>query len=99
MSHALLKTLKPEADQQIFGGFSSTHHANTWSYKGPAPLHPWEWPVTDHTSNIVHEPVSTCARERLILSFYSCLLLKNCKTNAVKSNTEKIIRWQKQFSP
>ncbi len=45
------------------GVFSSTHHANTWSYKGPAPLHPREWPVTDHTSNIVHEPVSTCTQQ------------------------------------
>lgn len=34
-------------------------YADTWSYKRPAPLHPGEGPVADHTSHIIHEAVST----------------------------------------
>lgn len=38
-----------------------SYYADTWSYKRPAPLHPGERPVADHTSHIIHEAVSTCS--------------------------------------
>lgn len=39
-----------------------SYHADTWSYKGPAPLHPGERPVANHTSDVIHEAVSTCRK-------------------------------------
>ncbi len=55
----------PVKDSESCGvaeGLYQSYHADTWSYKGPAPLHPGERPVANHTSYIIHEAVSTCKK-------------------------------------
>lgn len=37
-----------------------THYADARRNEGPAPLHPGERSIANHTSDIVHEAVSTC---------------------------------------
>lgn len=58
--------LVPEKASIIFIVFLplsvQSYHADTRSYKGPAPLHPGKRPVANHTSYVIHKAVSTCRK-------------------------------------